>query len=474
MRDELRTERSGSTSNPENVWSDEHICLLAALAVTALIVYGSLVPFDLRRSEALKPHSWLAKVQSTPWSRMSATDLLVNIAVGMPLGFVLMGAFRAGRRRRVAGAAVAMFAVTCFSAMLGAVLELLQVLSPTRQSSWNDVSFQAIGACVGALAWTLVGRAVIRWLRDTGNERAPGAFAARLLQLYLPVYLLVRLTPFDSGRAVELAAKYREGGVALMPFTQSVDSTFVMLLNLAGNALLTVPIGALAVLGWGRRGTRRPVGWAVLLGLSMVLAEGIAEVLVWGRHADVSELLVGTLGVMIGVAAVSAFPRSQLGNPVGLSRLTHSWVLVAAGVWIVVLSVHSWYPFDFEVTSEIVWERLVRISLVPFGFYYWYATYIVNPLQAVHETLLTFVLAVPLGILLRLAWPIAGERRSRRLQTVATICVATIVLVVIELGQTFLPMRFPDVTDLLIGTIGAMAGIATVTAFASCVGRGDV
>src|SRR4029450_790719 len=66
----------------------------------------------------------------------------------------------------------------------------------------------------------------------------------------------------------------------------------------------------------------------------------------------------------------------------------------------------------------------------------------------------------------RLAWPIAGERRIRRLQTVATIGVATIVLAGIEVGQTFLPMRFPDVTDLLIGTIGAMAGIATVTAFA--------
>ena len=403
---------------------------------------------------------------------MSATDLLVNIAVGIPLGFVLMGALRAGRRRRAAGAAVAMLVVTCFSAMLGAVLELLQVLSPTRQSSWNDVSSQTIGACVGALAWTLVGRAVIQWLRDAGNERAPGAFAARLLQLYLPVYLLVRLTPFDSGRAVELAAKYREGGVALMPFTQSVDSTFVMLLNLAGNALLTVPIGALAVLGWGRRGTRRPVGWALLLGLSMVLAAEIAEAFVWRRHADVSELLVGTLGVMIGVAAASAFPRSHVRNRVGLSRLAHSWVLMAAGVWTVVLAVHSWYPFDFEVTSEIVRERLFRISLVPFGFYYWYATYVVNPLQAVHETLLTFVLAVPLGILLRLAWPIAGERRIRRLQTVATIGVATIVLVGIEFGQTFLPMRFPDVTDLLIGTIGAMAGIATVTAFASRVGPG--
>jgi glycopeptide antibiotics resistance protein len=452
--------------NPSHTRSDERICLLAALALATSIVYGSLVPFDLRGSEAFNLRGWLAQLQFTPWSHVSPADLLVNIAVGVPLGFVLMGALRAGGRSAV-GAALAVVVSGCISAVLGVVVELLQVLSPTRQGSWNDVLAQALGAAGGALVWTVAGRAVIQWLRDAANERASCGYAARLLHLYVPIYLLVQLTPFDSGRAAELATKYKDGRDALMPFTHPADSTFVGLHNLAGNALLAIPIGALAALGWVRRGTRRTVGWAVLLGVSIVLTVGIAQEVSSRRHTGMSELLVGTLGVTIGVAAGRLLPRPHVRKPIGQSRLLHPWFLVAAGAWTLVLVGYSWYPFDFDLTSEILSGPLTRISVVPFGFYYWYAVYIVNPLEAVHESLLKFVLAVPLGSLLRLAWPVAAEPRIRRRQSVAALGVAIIVLVGIELGQMFVPMRFPDVTDLLIGLIGAAAGSATVTAFAS-------
>jgi glycopeptide antibiotics resistance protein len=144
---------------------------------------------------------------------------------------------------------------------------------------------------------------------------------------------------------------------------------------------------------------------------------------------------------------------------VSRSRSSHSWFLLAAGIWLLVLLGHSWYPFDFDLTSEAVWSRLTRISLVPFGFYYWYAIYIVNPLEAVHETLLNFALAVPLGFFMRLAWPDAGKRRA--------IVAATIALLAMEAGQSFLPMRFPDVTDALVGAIGALVGAMMAAGFAS-------
>ena len=60
------------------------------------------------------------------------------------------------------------------------VFELLQVLSPTRQSSWNDVLAQGLGSGVGALGWILAGPSVILWLRHLANEREPSAFAACL------------------------------------------------------------------------------------------------------------------------------------------------------------------------------------------------------------------------------------------------------------------------------------------------------
>ena len=451
--------------NFSHIRSDKRICVLGTLVVATLTVYGSLVPFDLSWSEGLDPRGWLAELRFTPWSHVSPTDLLVNIAVGVPLGFVLMGALRAGGRRSAVGAAVAVLVIGCISTVLGVAVELLQVLSPTRQGSWDDVFAQALGACVGALAWTFAGRAVLQCLRDLASERASCTFAARLLQLYLPIYLLVQLTPFDSGRAAELATKYN--GDALLPSAHSVESTFVVWLSLAGNGLLTIPIGCLAVLGWVRKGARCPVGWAVPLGVSIVMTVGIAQQIVW-RNTRVSELLTGSLGIMIGAAAAAVLLRShaRVRKPLGDPRRLHGWFLVAAAAWTLVLVGYSWYPFDFELTSEIVRRRLTRISQVPFYFYYWYAAYVVNPLEAVHETVLNFLLAVPLGSLVRLAWPVAVEPGIRRRQNVAAIGVAIIVLLGIELGQMFLPTRFPDVTNVLIGAIGAMAGTMTLTAFA--------
>jgi len=124
--------------------------------------------------------------------------------------------------------------------MEAAAVEMLQVLSPTRNSSWNDILAQVFGAVVGAVTWTRTGAAVMLWLRHLATERESWAFTARLVQLYLPIYLLVQFTPFDSLRAAEIAAKYGEGRVTLVP-SPSSESIFLVLQNFVGNALLLPP-----------------------------------------------------------------------------------------------------------------------------------------------------------------------------------------------------------------------------------------
>jgi glycopeptide antibiotics resistance protein len=457
-------EHHSASSSPNSAWTDERICLLAAVGVAVGIIYGSLVPFDLRMSDALSPAAWLEQLRFAPWRDFSRTDLFVNIAVGVPFGFFLMGALRSTRPSHVAAAA-ALLMVGCLSAILGTAVEMLQVLSPTRNSSWNDILAQGFGAVVGAVTWTRTGAAVRLWLRQLATEREPWAFTSRLVQLYLPIYLFLQFTPFDSLRPAEIAAKYGEGLVTLVPSPPS-ESIVLVSQNFVGNAILSIPIGMFAVLGWVRRDRRIALWRAVLLGISMVSAVGIAQELTW-RHSGLRDLLAATLGVMIGIAAAKRLARPRRSDPIDQPRRIHPWFLVAAAVWTLALLWYSWYPFEFELTSEIVKRRLTRIPLVPFAFYYLYASYRVNPFQAVHEILVNFLLAVPLGLLLRLTWPVARDQRVRRLQVVIITLAVTAVLLGIELGQMFLPLRFPDVTDVLMGAVAAMLGCATGTAVAA-------
>jgi glycopeptide antibiotics resistance protein len=234
-----------------------------------------------------------------------------------------------------------------------------------------------------------------------------------------------------------------------------------------GNGLLNAPIGTLAAIGWLSEGQRRRPGWALLLGVAMASSVSVAQLLVGLGAVHVGSVIAAMMGVGAGIVVTTRFPSPGRDMPRDRLRVVRICVVLATAAWLLLLVGQAWHPFDFQLTSDIVNRRLTRVSLVPFVFYYWYASYVLSPLQAVHEGLLHFLMAVPLGLLPRLAWPTSREPRNRQLQTLAITLAATTALIGIELGQIFLPTRFPDVTDVLIGTIGVIAGEFMGRAFAA-------
>ncbi len=428
----------------ERVWSDQRICLVAAVAVAASTVYGSLVPFNLRMPHDLTASAWLRQVQFTSWSEASRTDSLVNVVVGLPLGFLLMGALRARRHPIRGGIAQVLFVIGCVSA-LGTTIELVQVLSPVRQSSWHDVLAQDIGAGIGTVGWLLAGPSVIFWMRQLAVERQSLRFVARLLQIYLPMYIIMQLTPFDALRAADLASSHAQSASVLLASTDPFATSLFILRHLVGNVLLNVPIGALAVLG--RKSIRHSLWRAVVLGLLVVAAVGIAQDAMSLRHNSALETLADVLGVVVGIMAARAFTWSR--DSTDQSRVEYAWLVLASAIWMVVLVGHAWNPIAFAMTPHPL-----------------YRLYQANPLGALHAALLEYLLAVPLGLLLRMACPASRGERVDRLQSLASFGVATIVLCAMELGPLSALLSFPDITNVLIGAAGALTGIAVGAAFA--------
>jgi glycopeptide antibiotics resistance protein len=74
-----------------------------------------------------------------------------------------------------------------------------------------------------------------------------------------------------------------------------------------------------------------------------------------------------------------------------------------------------------------------------------------------------FLLAIPLGVLVRSALP---DAREGWLSAVLTTGVATILMLLIAVGELFLPAGYPDTTEVALGVIGAAVGGAIATAFA--------
>ena len=114
-----------------------------ALAYAVLIVYASLYPFAGWRDLALPVFSFIDAAWPRYWT---AFDLVVNVLVYLPLGFLLTLSLRQLPSRWLP-------AITAFllGVLLSFCLETLQTWLPSRGPSNLDLACNALGAGIGAL-----------------------------------------------------------------------------------------------------------------------------------------------------------------------------------------------------------------------------------------------------------------------------------------------------------------------------------
>jgi VanZ family protein len=109
-------------------------------------------------------------------------------------------------------------------------------------------------------------------------------------------------------------------------------------------------------------------------------------------------------------------------------------------------------PYDFRsVPTWIIERKLARMSLVPLAGY---ASG--SDLNALNDLLVNISLSVPLGVIGAF---FLRPNQWTATTTVASLLAATILFGVIEAGQLFLPSRWFDPSDVLVGVGGTAAGL---------------
>jgi VanZ family protein len=140
-----------------------------------LIAYGSFYPFDFQ------PHARPLRILVESWG-MGRGDLLGNIALFLPYGYLGMVAWRRPR------GPLRFLIVVLTAALYGAALQCLQLYLPRRDAALRDAIPNTIGAAAGALAGSIPFLDVRRLSEHKGLRAAPWVIIA--------FWLGYRLVPF--------------------------------------------------------------------------------------------------------------------------------------------------------------------------------------------------------------------------------------------------------------------------------------
>ena len=125
------------------------VILWLLLVVLALIVYGSLYPFNFK-ADAIQG-GVLEALHQLSWVRAGRGDRISNVLLYLPLGFCLFLWLETRWHR-----APSMVFATALGTLLSLSIEIAQVYISARVSSLTDVTLNAAGTLLGVtagLAW---------------------------------------------------------------------------------------------------------------------------------------------------------------------------------------------------------------------------------------------------------------------------------------------------------------------------------
>ncbi|MFH1924467.1 MAG: VanZ family protein [Planctomycetota bacterium] len=433
--------------------------LLLALFLTAVGIYGSLVPLSYRPLEISEAIERFKEIPYLSLGIDSRADFVENIFLFIPISYCWLAVLAVDRRPFWLTMLAALLVVLLCNA-LSIALEFTQLWFPPRTVSQNDVIAETIGALIGAGLWLTMGQAITDWVRSYTSSVRLKSQIDWLLQAYFVGLLIYSVLPLDLTISLtELVHKYRAGRISLVPFSE-MEMSFAFFFRLFRDVVIFIPVGMLAAtwLTSAQQPVRR-ISTSVLFGGLAVLTIELAQLIVYTRPTATGDVITGTLGVLLGAWVMRRWRgrgRDARRLPVSHGKTQRVWLwLGLAGVYSLLLMVVFCTPFELIDDPEQIKARYHGFFSVPFA-----GLYRTIDLDALSDVVKKLLFCAPLGALFGLAvMPLSVPLPIRRILLALLLMVAAGVGASIEMMQVFLPPHVPEITDVILYTVGAAIGM---------------
>ncbi len=389
------------------------------------VVYGTTFPFQFN----LDWGQFLNESRRINWrplggvaGNLIVSDILQNILLFIPFGF--LGYFSLIYKRSGANK----IGIVLAGALLSASVEFLQIFSPTRYPALSDVIFNTLGTAAGLAAGVVLKKSVLGFKSHPLARRVLDSESAFPALVFLILSVAGCLEPFDFSLDIGVVWNHVRPLLEHPWQFKRPDDDVISFIRFLLTALFVSRL-------LHEIGARRPA----LLGALLVGVLGagleLCQIIVQSRTPEVQDALVAVLGAVCG-GIIYFFP--------GFHRRPWFW-LWAGGIAILVsAAARAYYPFAFT-------DHFSGFNWVLFMPRYGWSTF--ASISDFVDNSMTFF---PVGFLLGYFFP-----RSRPARAAAIVAGAMAFLV--EVGQGYVPGRYPDITDVLGSILGAAAGSLALT-----------
>jgi glycopeptide antibiotics resistance protein len=394
------------------------------LATTIFVVYSATIPFNFTfERETVAAH--LARISLNPLlspsgtRRLSAPDAVQNMLLFAPFG--LFGVLTLRRRF---SPAVAVTATAVLALLLAVLVETLQLFTLDRTTSTSDLLTNTLGALGAGITTVTVLAGLPRAFKQLRERGLLDVAAFYPMMIAAMVTTIAAWEPFDFTLDV--------GSVAGKVRAFFGDPWQFRVVNDEGVTLVTYTLLALALGLWLRQlRVRRPAPAVIAIGGAFAIVVEGTQIVIESRMPGIEDIVVHVAGVVAGALLAERWP-------LGVS--SRAWLGILAIATVVAAALQVLSPFNASAGYRPPAD-------FPFLGYYQRTTF--ETLSHVIELMLAYL---PFGFC------VALTSSGGNGWWMTTVIAAIVIALPIELAQGWVIGRYPDLTDVFVSALGALAG----------------